>query len=186
MPPEYVVHGHYSTKSDVYSFGILVLEIITGRRNCASYNSTQTIDLLIDLVSAKPYQNTNSNPLQQQSNNVTHPVQVWEHWTKGTILAIADPLLTSSSAEDKIRTCVHIGLLCVQESPADRPTMSAVNAILNSDGAALQAPSRPAFCPRRASSADPEPRQRASQSHGGGNSAAVSLNGVSITELVPR
>jgi hypothetical protein len=75
----------------VYSFGILVLEIITGRRNCASYNSTQTIDLLIDLVSAKPYQNTNSNPLQQQSNNVTHPVQVWEHWTKGTILAIADP-----------------------------------------------------------------------------------------------
>ncbi|XP_051190315.1 cysteine-rich receptor-like protein kinase 6 [Lolium perenne] len=159
MPPEYVVHGHYSTKSDVYSFGILVLEIITGRRNCASYNSTQTIDLLIDLV--------------------------WEHWTKGTILAIADPLLTSSSAEDKIRTCVHIGLLCVQESPADRPTMSAVNAILNSDGAALQAPSRPAFCPR-ASSADPEPRQGASQSHGGGNSAVVSLNGASLTELVPR
>ncbi|KAK1679955.1 hypothetical protein QYE76_040803 [Lolium multiflorum] len=78
MPPEYVVRGHYSTKSDVFSFGILVLEIITGRRNCTSYNSEQSVDLLTDLV--------------------------WEHWTKGTILEIADPLLTSSSAEDKIGT----------------------------------------------------------------------------------
>jgi serine/threonine protein kinase len=65
MPPEYVVHGHYSTKSDVFSFGILVLEIITGRRNCTSYNSEQSVDLLTDLVSSKPYLNTNSNPLQQ-------------------------------------------------------------------------------------------------------------------------
>ncbi|KAM0914532.1 hypothetical protein ACQ4PT_011463 [Festuca glaucescens] len=157
MPPEYVVRGHYSTKSDVFSFGILVLEIITGRRNCTSYNSEQSVDLLTDLV--------------------------WEHWTKGTILEIADPLLTSSSAEDKIGAYVHIGLLCVQESPADRPTMSLVNAILNSDGAALQAPSKPAFC-LRASSADLEPRQGAS--HGGGSLAVVSPNEVSLTELVPR
>jgi serine/threonine protein kinase len=55
MPPEYVVRGHYSTKSDVFSFGIMVFEIITGRRNCVSYNSEQSVDLLTDLVCSKPY-----------------------------------------------------------------------------------------------------------------------------------
>ncbi|RLN41117.1 putative receptor-like protein kinase [Panicum miliaceum] len=33
MAPEYAVMGHLSVKLDVYSFGVLVLEIITGRRN---------------------------------------------------------------------------------------------------------------------------------------------------------
>jgi serine/threonine protein kinase len=62
MPPEYVVRGHYSTKSDVFSFGILVLEMITGRRNCASYNSynSETVDLLTDLVSTESHVNIRS------------------------------------------------------------------------------------------------------------------------------
>uniref|UniRef100_A0A8R7PE17 Cysteine-rich receptor-like protein kinase 10 n=1 Tax=Triticum urartu TaxID=4572 RepID=A0A8R7PE17_TRIUA len=158
MAPEYVVRGHYSTKSDVFSFGILVLEIITGRRNCGSYNSEQSVDLLSI---------------------------IWEHWTKGTILEIADPSLASRSSapEEEILTYVHIGLMCVQESPADRPTMSRANAILNSDTVSLQAPSKPAFC-IRASSAGPEPRHGASQ--GRGRPAVVSPNEVSLTELVPR
>lgn len=33
MPPEYAVHGSFSVKSDVFSFGVLVLEIISGRKN---------------------------------------------------------------------------------------------------------------------------------------------------------
>lgn len=159
MAPEYVVRGHYSTKSDVFSFGILILEIITGRRNCGPYNSEQSVDLLS---------------------------LIWEHWTKGTILEIADPSLASRSSvpEEEILTYVHIGLMCVQESPADRPTMSRANAILNSDTFSLQAPSKPAFC-IRASSAGPEPRRHGA-SQGRGRPAVVSPNGVSLTELVPR
>uniref|UniRef100_A0ACD5U7U6 Uncharacterized protein n=1 Tax=Avena sativa TaxID=4498 RepID=A0ACD5U7U6_AVESA len=165
MPPEYVVRGHYSTKSDVFSFGILVLEIITGRKNCASYNSEQSLDLLTDLI--------------------------WEHWTKGTTLEIADPLLITNSSDDeaKIRTYVHIGLLCIQESPADRPAMSAVNAILNSEGAVLQAPSKPAFCLRGSIPVpELEPRQGASHAATGTSPVAglMSPNEVSHTELVPR
>jgi serine/threonine protein kinase len=33
MAPEYAVLGHLSVKTDVYSFGVLVLEIVTGRKN---------------------------------------------------------------------------------------------------------------------------------------------------------
>jgi len=33
MAPEYVIAGQYSAKSDVYSFGIIVLEIVSGKRN---------------------------------------------------------------------------------------------------------------------------------------------------------
>lgn len=37
MAPEYALRGQYSIKSDIYSFGVLILEIITGRRNGDSY-----------------------------------------------------------------------------------------------------------------------------------------------------
>ncbi|KAG6790520.1 hypothetical protein POTOM_006676 [Populus tomentosa] len=33
MSPEYVVDGRFSLKSDVFSFGVLVLEIISGKKN---------------------------------------------------------------------------------------------------------------------------------------------------------
>lgn len=33
MAPEYVIDGLFSIKSDVFSFGILLLEIISGKKN---------------------------------------------------------------------------------------------------------------------------------------------------------
>jgi serine/threonine protein kinase len=33
MAPEYVIEGLFSIKSDVFSFGVLLLEIISGKRN---------------------------------------------------------------------------------------------------------------------------------------------------------
>lgn len=46
MAPEYAMRGHYSIKSDVFSFGVLILEIVTGRKNNVSYDSEQSVDLL--------------------------------------------------------------------------------------------------------------------------------------------
>jgi serine/threonine protein kinase len=35
MAPEYLMHGDLSTKADVFSFGVVVLEIVSGRKNSA-------------------------------------------------------------------------------------------------------------------------------------------------------
>lgn len=33
MSPEYAVDGIFSVKSDVFSFGVLVLEVVSGKKN---------------------------------------------------------------------------------------------------------------------------------------------------------
>ncbi|RZB75835.1 putative serine/threonine-protein kinase WNK2 isoform J [Glycine soja] len=33
MPPEYATRGNFSVKSDVFSYGVIVLEIVSGKRN---------------------------------------------------------------------------------------------------------------------------------------------------------
>ncbi|KAJ0983344.1 hypothetical protein J5N97_011599 [Dioscorea zingiberensis] len=33
MAPEYAMRGQFSAKSDIFNFGVLVLEILTGRKN---------------------------------------------------------------------------------------------------------------------------------------------------------
>ena len=46
MSPEYAMDGVFSMKSDIYSFGVLVLEIITGRRNRGFYEEELDLNLL--------------------------------------------------------------------------------------------------------------------------------------------
>lgn len=46
MAPEYAMQGQYSVKSDVFSLGVLILEIVTGRKNSSLDNSGESVDLL--------------------------------------------------------------------------------------------------------------------------------------------
>jgi serine/threonine protein kinase len=39
MSPKYAVRGQYSVKSDVFSFGVLVLEIVSGKKNNGFFSS---------------------------------------------------------------------------------------------------------------------------------------------------
>ena len=51
MSPEYAMLGQFSEKSDVFSFGVMVLEIITGKKNASSHESHRIADGLLSYVS---------------------------------------------------------------------------------------------------------------------------------------
>ena len=46
MSPEYVTFGKYSTKSDVFSFGVILLEIVSGKKNNNSYQNHPSLTLI--------------------------------------------------------------------------------------------------------------------------------------------
>ncbi|CAL4969401.1 unnamed protein product [Urochloa decumbens] len=161
MAPEYAVLGHVSTKSDVFSFGVIILEFVTGRRNSVSSSDTMMAQHLLSYV--------------------------WENWTRGTITGIVDPSLQHNCAENMVLKCAHIGLLCVQENPSDRPSMSNVILMLVGRSTTMPAPSRPAFL-FRLDDTDQSHHDGASAINqpGRSNKSNSSLNKVTITELEPR
>ncbi|CAN6168297.1 unnamed protein product [Urochloa humidicola] len=122
MAPEYVMRGNYSVKSDAFSFGVMVLEIVTGRKN-----------------------NNDGNKHQQSGDLLT---TVWEHWEAGTAAELVDPRISGSFPVGDVLRCIHVGLLCVQGDPVARPVMSSVVMMLGSDTVTLPAPFKPAFFAR--------------------------------------
>lgn len=68
---------------------------------------------------------------------------------------IIDPSL---SMTEEVARCIHIALLCVQEAPVDRPTISSVVLMLSSANPSLPLPKEPAFCMMKSSvSSDTSP-----------------------------
>ncbi|KAL0001039.1 hypothetical protein SO802_014820 [Lithocarpus litseifolius] len=117
MSPEYALEGLFSIKSDVFSFGVLLVEIVRSRKNTGFYQ-TDSFHLL---------------------------GYAWELWTSDRGSDLVDPLLDDVSSIHVALKYVNIGLLCVQESAADRPTMSDVVAMLSNESTALPYPKQPAF-----------------------------------------
>ncbi|KAF4398043.1 hypothetical protein G4B88_019764, partial [Cannabis sativa] len=72
--------------------------------------------------------------------------KAWQLWREGKEVEFVDPLMMESSPTEDIIRCMHIGLLCVQEDPNDRPTMSSVVVLLGSGTVSLPQPRQPAFC----------------------------------------
>ncbi|KAM7263652.1 hypothetical protein ACFE04_001335 [Oxalis oulophora] len=61
-----------------------------------------------------------------------------------TALNMIDPILQSGFSSEMLR-CIHIGLLCVQENAADRPSMASVVVMLSSESVSLALPLKPAY-----------------------------------------
>jgi len=81
-------------------------------------------------------------------------LQAWKNWKAGTSSDIVDPILHQGFSKNEKMRCIHVGLLCVQEDIAVRPTMSSVLLMRNSTTFPLPEPSKPPFLmqPKRASS----------------------------------
>uniref|UniRef100_A0A0D9XGI2 non-specific serine/threonine protein kinase n=1 Tax=Leersia perrieri TaxID=77586 RepID=A0A0D9XGI2_9ORYZ len=119
MAPEYAMEGIFSTKSDVYSFGVLLLEVLTGIRR----SSTSNIMAFPNLI-----------------------IYAWNMWKEGKTMDLADSSIIDNCLLDEVLLCIHVALLCVQENPNDRPSMSSTVFILeNGSSTALPAPLCPAY-----------------------------------------
>uniref|UniRef100_R7WCH9 non-specific serine/threonine protein kinase n=1 Tax=Aegilops tauschii TaxID=37682 RepID=R7WCH9_AEGTA len=109
MSPEYAMDGLVSFMQDVYSLGVLLLEIVSGRRNQRSFNL------------------------------IAH---AWKLFEENKSLELLDPAVRDGCSLVELEqavTCIQVGLLCVQESPSQRPQMSVVIPMLSHQ----QAPGRP-------------------------------------------
>ncbi|KAG9141890.1 hypothetical protein Leryth_009262 [Lithospermum erythrorhizon] len=119
MAPEYVSRGIFSMKSDVFSFGVLVLEIVSGKRNVKFQHPDHEYNLL---------------------------GHAWKLLAEGNGIELIDPLLKKDSCPiSQVLRCIQVGLLCVQQRPDDRPTMSSVLMMLDSETSLLPEPKRPGF-----------------------------------------
>ncbi|XP_030968423.1 cysteine-rich receptor-like protein kinase 10 [Quercus lobata] len=152
MSPEYAMQGEFSEKSDVYSFGVLVLEIITGKKN-SNFESEGAEDLLS---------------------------YAWIHWRDGRPLELLDPTLEGFYLIDEAIKCIHVGLLCVQKDPADRPTMASIVLTLSSHSVSLPTPLQPAFFLRNTDQNLPQMYMESDQSTS--MSISWSINDESVTE----
>lgn len=142
MSPEYAMHGDYSVRSDVFSFGVLVLEIISGKRNSSFYQSNHAGDLLcyVSLYTMKRSILT----LYSSAYNI-RTLQAWRLWKDGTPLELVDPVLLYSYSRNEVIRCIYIALLCVQEDVDSRPSMDSVVLMLNSNSVTIIMPQQPPF-----------------------------------------
>ncbi|CAL5393193.1 unnamed protein product [Camellia sinensis] len=124
MSPEYAIDGKFSVKSDVFSLGVLLLEIVSGKRNRGFHHPDHHHNLL---------------------------GHAWLLWNEDRALELMDACLKDSCVESQVQRCIQVGLLCVQKLPQDRPAMSSVVFMLGNEEAILPQPKQPGFFIERSS-----------------------------------
>uniref|UniRef100_M1BNV8 Receptor-like serine/threonine-protein kinase n=1 Tax=Solanum tuberosum TaxID=4113 RepID=M1BNV8_SOLTU len=107
LSPEYALHGKYSVKSDVFSFGILVLEIVSGKSNRKFSHPDHNLNLL---------------------------GHAWKLYIQGRSIELLDECLGDSCSTSEVVRSISVGLLCVQQCPEDRLSMSSAVLMLNNEG----------------------------------------------------
>ncbi|XP_057962122.1 G-type lectin S-receptor-like serine/threonine-protein kinase At1g11410 [Malania oleifera] len=112
MSPEYALDGLFSMKSNIFRFGVLLLEIISGKKNFTSYND---------------------DPLSNLIKHVIVTFLTWDLWSEDRVLEIVDCSMGNSWQELEVLRCIQVGLLCVQGNDVDRPTMLTIVFMLSNE-----------------------------------------------------
>ncbi|KAL4346187.1 hypothetical protein AHAS_Ahas11G0353300 [Arachis hypogaea] len=121
--PEYAIRGELSEKADIYSFGVLVLEIISCRKNT---------DLTL--------------PSEMQYL----PEYAWKLYEKSMVMGLVDPKLREHGLVEKdVMRALHVAFLCLQPHAGLRPAMSEIVALLTFKVEMVSTPMRPSFFDRR-------------------------------------
>ncbi|KAJ0075138.1 hypothetical protein Patl1_33362 [Pistacia atlantica] len=81
MSPEYAMNGIVSIKTDVYSFGVLLLEIVSGKKNTGRYHTEHPLNLV---------------------------GYAWQLRNEGKGLELRDPTMDESCSHDEVLRCLHV------------------------------------------------------------------------------
>nr|XP_043619635.1 putative receptor-like protein kinase At4g00960 [Erigeron canadensis] len=121
--PEYAIRGEFSEKADIYSFGVLVLEIISCRKNTD-----------LTLPSERQYL----------------PEYAWKLYERSRMIDLIDPRMQKDGflVKDVMKT-IHVALLCLQPHPDIRPAMSEIVAMLTWKVEMIKSPIKPTFLDHR-------------------------------------
>ncbi|VAH37186.1 unnamed protein product [Triticum turgidum subsp. durum] len=147
MSPEYAMDGAFSVKSDTYSFGVLLLEIISGLKISLPH--------LSDFPNLLAY--------------------AWNLWNDEKPMDMVDSSVIDNCSPAEVLRCIHIGLLCVQDNPNNRPLMSKVVFMLENEATSLSTPRQPVYF-----------AQRNSEAKETGENTTSSMNSMSLTVLEGR
>ncbi|MED6160547.1 hypothetical protein PIB30_052372 [Stylosanthes scabra] len=149
MSPEYAMEGVFSIKSDVFSFGVIILEIISGR----SKNSFSEPHFSDDIRAF-----------------------AWAKWKEEKTLEFLETSLRGNYSENEVVRSIQIALLCVQDDPNERPTMTEIVSYFNSSSEEVPLPQEPIL------SKSKKMEYMTSKSH----SINDSINELSVSTFLPR
>ncbi|KAA0038813.1 G-type lectin S-receptor-like serine/threonine-protein kinase SD2-5 [Cucumis melo var. makuwa] len=99
LAPEWITNYAISEKSDVYSYGMVLLEIIGGRKN---FDSTET------------------------SEKCHFPSYAFKMMEEGKLENILDSNLVIKNGDERVFTAIKVALWCIQEDMHLRPPMTRV------------------------------------------------------------
>ncbi|KAK4753020.1 hypothetical protein SAY87_021818 [Trapa incisa] len=116
MAPEYLIKAQLTEKADVFSFGVLVLEIMTRRKNSTIREGLGSV-------------------LQS----------VWRDYKLNRLHESIDPTLGGYFPVKDATRVLQIGLLCTQASGELRPTMAQVIEMLKDQQCPVPSPEQPPF-----------------------------------------
>ncbi|KAI8527041.1 hypothetical protein RHMOL_Rhmol12G0045800 [Rhododendron molle] len=156
MAPEYIVRGKLTEKADVYSFGVLVMEVVSGKKNISFSQNAHSI-------------------LQM----------AWNLYELGTLCEVVDPSLHGKFEEEEACKLLQIGLLCVQASAELRPSMSMVVKMLK-DNHEIPQPTKPPFLTAASAESSQCSQSRTSHSQPESYNTQSSGNKISESFIEPR
>ncbi|TVU23690.1 hypothetical protein EJB05_26069, partial [Eragrostis curvula] len=121
--PDYAMSGKATRQTDIYAFGVLILEVVTGKKNA---------------------------DVQPDDAHITD--WVWRLHRQGMLLQAVDGMLTAGDKPDKVilideaERLLLLGLACTNPNPSNRPSMVEVVQIINKLAPMPDVPlERPAF-----------------------------------------